>query len=1301
MQQAGPIDMLLLQEVGFKPDPLHLLPGYQVVATDQRTKDRQSSTAYLTRGPGKGYGLAVMVATSKCGWAKVEREGRFWVWVRWRSPGTPGPGIMVAVVYFPHSKSQQWQSRPAGGEVDTAATAFHELAVEIQGYHAAGASVMVMGDFNAHTKGLNDAPNSLQCEWYTPGAGLVGNVPDICARQNEDQHASDALGSLLTSMCVHSHCVILNGRTPGDQHGACTRVSNCEGDGGGERDGLGEGAKRHIGGSSSYRPTQPSTLDYGLCSIPLMSSVKQLVVLPGTRAVSDHKPLLCCVDLPDPHPPTGGESSLDDNNPAKYVEMIRWDHGKRELYVQHLESHHLPRLEQLVDGMDGASTVDSIGAVVSEFMSVVKKAATHIFGITRRVGQEGRPRVSNKGHTPNPWFKHVRAEYQAIQVAMRGGDQQSVKQSRNKFNSLKRYWKGQYAKRRHATLLADLKHDAKKFWTMFNGPSAPPVVHLLPEVSDYFEQLFGGEGRGDISEMAESPAAVVDAISAANPIQEHMFPKTGGFDNSSADYCSVMGRLNGHITEGEVMDALKGIAWGKSPGLDGIPADILKGAYKIVEDEDGNKTCINVLAAPLQKLFHAVFVSRGRYPQQWSTASITAIHKKGDPTILNNYRGIAVGSAFGKTFNTLLLHRLDRCFEAVGIRAQGQAGFRRKRCTADQVFIMRHLIDRYHHARGPSPEKLYACFVDFEKAYDSVHRTLLISRLQKVGVCGDMLYTLAGLYYEVNMAAKCTGELGQPFRTACGVQQGDPLSPLLFGLIIDEFEAWLDTRLPSTGVRMGGQLLRMLLYADDMVLLAASPSELQQQLHLLQQFCGARSLKVNTSKTEVVVFTTNRGAKTTSGHTWTIGDVRVKVSTEFKYLGVVLHSTKSMSNIAATAGYNSGMKALWGMCSRLRMANIKDIYLQNHMFATLVQPILNYCAEVWSPDMLSRIHDSESMLDFEPQKVQSQYIRHTGGLRSSTPRQLMLREFCMDPIAKGWVRAVVRYWNRVAQLADTELVKVAFVADLRQSTDNGHCWSAHIMKILHNLGLPHVTQRINDFIGGQVTQLPLIPPEDVMLKWNEVWHTVWNEPLPLPPVADDKQVKPATYLHWMSTQPLGQCRDLSMRLSNSSASDFAYVMPRYISYSASINAHCLQELIRFRCGSHKLNVETGRWHKQRKVRAERLCTKCDACEVEDEFHFIMRCSAYCGMRRKYHKLFTFMGGYTRTHMASADDMRVVMTQSNFRMLAQYITECTLVRGTLADVAVPTGGGGDELVVQEDLEIPTDYCVDTFSSDDEC
>jgi len=89
------------------------------------------------------------------------------------------------------------------------------------------------------------------------------------------------------------------------------------------------------------------------------------------------------------------------------------------------------------------------------------------------------------------------------------------------------------------------------------------------------------------------------------------------------------------------------------------------------------------------------------------------------------------------------------------------------------------------------------------------------------------------------------GALGSNFQSYQGVKQGDPLSPLLFCLFIDRFEKFITDRLPAAGAQVAHKLIRVLLYADDLVLLADSIHDLQAMLDVLHEFCCFNAMTVN------------------------------------------------------------------------------------------------------------------------------------------------------------------------------------------------------------------------------------------------------------------------------------------------------------------------------------------------------------------------------------------------------------------------------------------------------------------------
>ena len=104
---------------------------------------------------------------------------------------------------------------------------------------------------------------------------------------------------------------------------------------------------------------------------------------------------------------------------------------------------------------------------------------------------------------------------------------------------------------------------------------------------------------------------------------------------------------------------------------------------------------------------------------------------------MSNYRGITVGSVIAKLFAMILEQRIASWAEKQGVKAKGQAGFRKDFRTTDNIFILRSLIDKQRRTRQKGKaSKLYCCFVVFKKAFDTVPRAVLWQVLEELGVCG-------------------------------------------------------------------------------------------------------------------------------------------------------------------------------------------------------------------------------------------------------------------------------------------------------------------------------------------------------------------------------------------------------------------------------------------------------------------------------------------------------------------------------------------------------------------------------------
>ena len=135
------------------------------------------------------------------------------------------------------------------------------------------------------------------------------------------------------------------------------------------------------------------------------------------------------------------------------------------------------------------------------------------------------------------------------------------------------------------------------------------------------------------------------------------------------------------------------------------------------------------MAAAYGKLFNHIELST-EFPDSWKNSFLVPLHKKGSSGDPNNYRGLAVGSNVGKFYTKCLNEKLKQACDSNNILSPNQFGFRDAFRTTDDIFVLRSIISHYKN-NGHRP--VYACFVDFSKAFDSVIRTAMLYKLGKIG----------------------------------------------------------------------------------------------------------------------------------------------------------------------------------------------------------------------------------------------------------------------------------------------------------------------------------------------------------------------------------------------------------------------------------------------------------------------------------------------------------------------------------------------------------------------------------------
>jgi hypothetical protein len=180
-------------------------------------------------------------------------------------------------------------------------------------------------------------------------------------------------------------------------------------------------------------------------------------------------------------------------------------------------------------------------------------------------------------------------------------------------------------------------------------------------------------------------------------------------------------------------------------------------------------------------------------------------------------------------------------------------------------------------ARRPN-KKVYNCFVDFKKAFDSVDQEISWATLQSYGVDEKLVELLRDINGTSQAAVRMDGELGQWFRTNRGTRQGDPISPTVF--IADLGRPMDKIRERDSGIAIHGIRINNLRFADDVDLLAEDKKELGHSLEILNAQAKKFGLAINIKKTKTVIF----GVKT-SDPIVKVEGIQIENVESFTYLG--------------------------------------------------------------------------------------------------------------------------------------------------------------------------------------------------------------------------------------------------------------------------------------------------------------------------------------------------------------------------------------------------------------------------------
>jgi hypothetical protein len=976
--------------------------------------------------------------------------------------------------------------------------------------------IILMGDLNGRTG------RELDFISRDNDKPLPLDLPYVSDKQIAPRNSLDTVvnnrGRNILDMCISAKLRIVNGRKLGDTLGYYT----------------------------CHKWNGSSVVDYAIVSEDLLDVIPYFQVQKFMADLSDH----CCISLKVDIPVILAEETEDSDPLLPLPTSFKWDNASLDVFQEALVSPGIQA--EVKEFMNVQFTYDEHGVncategITNIFQMAADKSLKKKKSVVKHGSHRGKPRQQ-------PWFnKTLRQQRQSLLskgwlMAKFPGD--PIVRGRY-YRSLKEYRKN--CKRECRQYRQDLinklnnLHDShpKAYWDLvkkLKDDNSSNIDKINP--SDWFKH-FQSLGK---SENFTHPGKLEEVL-AQIPYMENVKSFT---------------ELDFKINKTEILQAIKDLKNGKACGPDGICNELIK--YSI-----------NVMLEPIQKVFNLILTS-GTYPVGWAKGIIKPLHKKEDPMVPNNYRGITLTSVIGKLFNSVLNNRILNFLKKHRIMRSEQIGFRPKCRTSDHIFVIKALMDKYKKLKKP----IFMCFIDFQKAFDSISHPCLLYKLLKMNLNG-CIYKLIKDMYSKNVLQVNTGKgLTKEFTSDVGVRQGDNLSPTLFNLFVNDIPDIFDNSCDP--VTLHSRSLNCLLYADDLVLLSHSTVGIQNAIDKLCQYCNDWGLTINPQKTKAFIASTQRKLKPNIY----IGGTPIDCVDEVTYLGIVINKNGTFKSCLKTL-YNKGLKAMFKL--RKVMWPPPNPATSLHLFDHLIRPILLYGSEIWCFSLFGNRYNKTTDIANIPKTYAAQkpaieqclikYCKYVLGIPKNADNCVIYGELGLHPLYIDAIDRMLKYWHYIENVSDNELLLEAY-ACVQDLQENGHnCWLNHVYKV------KSVVNRLNDRQSLSLTDI-----RHIKAQLQKQYATFWETAI----MSDGKSKS-----------------EHGRKLRTYRKFKYWFGKEAYLDVVA--NRKWRMALTKFRVSAHRLMIELGR--RTRTAVEHRLCPKCSLGEVEDEWHFLSVCPIYTAEREK-------------------------------------------------------------------------------------
>lgn len=864
------------------------------------------------------------------------------------------------------------------------------------------------------------------------------------------------------------------------------------------------GTDRGVGELTCHNSSGTSLVDYLLVKEDDLNLIANFEVL--NRSESDHSPLV--FEIAPPHP--SRINSTNENECHSRLRRIRWTQTGSHVFRDRLTSERglnsIAGIETSVDSGDWQGSIDGLYGLIwycAESMICRPSSGArqrHRVGVQDWYDRECEVAKENV----NRKLRHFRRNRDRANLS----DYLSAKKECRYIINRK---KQELQEKDRRELLAALPGNNQRFWRLLKKENLPQNANISADqwvsyFSDLFCVLVDDSGVG----LCEGPS-IGDEI------------------------------LEREITREELAKVIRGAKAGKSGGIDGVPIEIWKNCES--------------LWGVLARLLNTIY-SEAVYPEAWRTGIITPIHKKGPIDDPNNYRGITLLPSIAKLLSAILASRIQQWGDARRIVLETQTGFRKGKSTVDNIFVMDSVLQKYISSRG----YIYGIFVDFRRAFDGISREMLWFKLSRMGMSMKTIEMLKSIYDKVTACVKLGGDgLTTHFSSTIGLRQGDNLSGILFIYYINDIaEHLLDSG--EEPMVVGELLISVLLYADDLCILAQTEKGLQRKVTCLADYCRKWKLEINVSKTKTVVFRKPQlRRKVTRCY---VGDEAIEQVTGYSYLGIMFNENARWTQAREELA-RRGQRAAGALFGNVYKFGFLPPHVMLKLFDAKVAPILTYGAEVWGLSGTTEI-----------EKVATRFYKGILGLRPNSCDTFVRGELGRHTMASRIMTKVIKFWSRLTR-NNTDCGASKCYQYQKHLADNGRTsWASQVRDLLFAYGMSDVW--MNQGVGS-VTE----------------FVTEFSE-----------RSRVASHHDWISNvNSFGNLRTYKTM-------KFELKLEWYL--NSAIKRRDVKILMKLRGGMLKIGINEGRW--QNVPVENRTCKICNLNVVENEVHFLFECRAYSSFR---------------------------------------------------------------------------------------